>query len=41
MRCNPRLLQITLSKYPEYAKYQKTTSRLIPWFPGPSLDKKD
>ncbi len=26
--------QITLSKYPEYADYQKRTSMLIPWFPG-------
>lgn len=28
---------ISASKYPQYAKYQKTTSRLIPWFPGPTL----
>ena len=26
--------KITASKYPEYADYQRTTSRLIPWFPG-------
>jgi len=26
--------QITLSKYPEYAEYQRRTSMLIPWFPG-------
>jgi steroid 5-alpha reductase family enzyme len=25
---------ITASKYPEYADYQRTTSALIPWFPG-------
>ena len=24
---------ITKSKYPEYAEYQRTTSRQIPWFP--------
>ncbi|GAA2237955.1 DUF1295 domain-containing protein [Herbiconiux moechotypicola] len=24
---------ITLSKYPEYADYKKTTSALVPWFP--------
>lgn len=32
--------KITSEKYPEYAKYKKTTSRLLPWFPGESLDKK-
>ena len=26
--------KITLRKYPAYARYQKTTSRLLPWFPG-------
>jgi steroid 5-alpha reductase family enzyme len=26
--------QISLGKYPSYADYQRTTSRLIPWFPG-------
>ena len=26
--------KITLQKYPAYAGYQKTTSRLMPWFPG-------
>jgi len=26
--------KITLRKYPAYAEYQKTTSRLMPWFPG-------
>lgn len=26
--------QITASKYPEYADYQRRTSRLIPWIPG-------
>lgn len=30
--------EITLGKYPEYAKYQLTTSRLTPWLPGPDLD---
>ena len=28
--------RITARKYPEYARYQQTTSRLIPWFPGPT-----
>lgn len=26
--------RITLSKYPDYADYQRRTSRLMPWFPG-------
>ena len=26
--------KITLEKYPAYAQYQSTTSRLMPWFPG-------
>ena len=26
--------KISLRKYPRYADYQRTTSRLIPWFPG-------
>lgn len=26
--------EITLSRYPSYAEYQKTTSRLMPWFPA-------
>jgi steroid 5-alpha reductase family enzyme len=26
--------KISLGKYPSYADYQRTTSRLIPWFPG-------
>jgi steroid 5-alpha reductase family enzyme len=30
---------ITLKKYPEYAEYQRTTSRLIPWFPGSKAKK--
>tara|TARA_R110002050_G_scaffold211687_1_gene347759 strand:- start:407 stop:712 length:306 start_codon:yes stop_codon:yes gene_type:complete len=30
--------KLTMKKYPQYAKYQKTTSRLIPWFPGRKLD---
>jgi steroid 5-alpha reductase family enzyme len=25
--------QITLSKYPEYAQFQRTTSMIVPWFP--------
>ncbi len=25
--------ELTLKKYPRYAEYQRTTSRLIPWFP--------
>jgi steroid 5-alpha reductase family enzyme len=29
---------LTLGKYPRYAEYQKTTSRLIPWFPGASIN---
>lgn len=29
---------ITLAKYPAYAAYQHSTSRLLPWFAGPSLD---
>lgn len=26
--------KISLRKYPAYARYQQTTSRLMPWFPG-------
>ena len=29
---------LSASKYPAYFAYQETTSRLLPWFPGPSLD---
>jgi steroid 5-alpha reductase family enzyme len=29
----PLTESITRRKYPEYAQYQRTTSRLIPWFP--------
>jgi steroid 5-alpha reductase family enzyme len=29
--------QITLRKYPLYAEYQRTTSRLLPWRPGPRM----
>eukprot|EP00762_Andalucia_godoyi_P001270 ANDGO_04810.mRNA.1 Uncharacterized protein C594.04c len=29
--------QISVSKYPAYREYQKTTSRLIPWFAGRKL----
>ncbi|KAJ3092489.1 hypothetical protein HK102_006683 [Quaeritorhiza haematococci] len=28
---------ISLQKYPKYRLYQKTTSRLFPWFPGPQM----
>jgi steroid 5-alpha reductase family enzyme len=27
--------RITRRKYPHYAQYQQTTSRLVPWFPAP------
>ena len=27
--------ELSLKKYPSYADYQRTTSRLIPWFPRP------
>lgn len=30
--------EITLAKYKDYSLYQATTSRLIPWLPGPPLD---
>lgn len=29
---------LTTAKYPAYAAYQRTTSRLLPWAPGISLD---
>ena len=29
--------QLTAQKYPAYARYQQTTSRLLPWFPGHSI----
>ena len=29
---------LTAQKYPAYAAYQRTTSRLVPFFPGASLD---
>ena len=29
---------LTAGKYPQYMAYQRTTSRLVPWIPGPSLD---
>eukprot|EP00742_Colponemidia_sp_Colp-10_P008965 GILJ01009740.1.p1 GENE.GILJ01009740.1~~GILJ01009740.1.p1 ORF type:complete len:348 (+),score=43.26 GILJ01009740.1:44-1045(+) len=32
--------RITKQKYPSYGQYQQTTSRIIPWFAGPPLDKK-
>jgi len=30
--------RLTKAKYPAYSAYQRTTSRLAPWTPGPSLD---
>jgi len=30
---------LSLAKYPAYALYQQTTSRLMPWLPGASLDE--
>ncbi len=27
-----------LFRYPDYARYQRRTSRLLPWFPAPALD---
>jgi steroid 5-alpha reductase family enzyme len=30
----PLTEDITRGKYPEYAEYQRRTSRLVPWFPG-------
>jgi steroid 5-alpha reductase family enzyme len=30
--------RLTLAKYPAYAAYQRTTSRLVPWLAGASLD---
>lgn len=30
---------LSVGKYPEYKQYQRTTSRLMPWLPGPSLDR--
>ena len=32
---------LTLDKYPAYAAYQLTTSRLLPWLPGPPLDSEE
>jgi steroid 5-alpha reductase family enzyme len=29
---------VSVSKYPAYRAFQLTTSRLVPWFPGPALD---
>lgn len=29
---------ITKKRHPAYARYQKTTSRLVPWLPGPRLN---
>lgn len=34
MGSTPLTESITLHKYPEYADYQRRTSRLWPWFPG-------
>jgi steroid 5-alpha reductase family enzyme len=33
MGSTPLTERITLSKYPEYADYQRSTSRLLPWLP--------
>eukprot|EP00899_Mesostigma_viride_P004759 jgi/Mesvir1/14284/Mv09714-RA.1 len=30
--------KLSKQKYPAYAAYQRTTSRLMPWFPGPSVE---
>jgi steroid 5-alpha reductase family enzyme len=32
--------RITAGKYPSYARYQATTSRLIPWFPARSSERR-
>ena len=32
--------KITKAKYPAYAQYQKTTSRIIPFLPGPPVVNK-
>ena len=32
---------LTVAKYDEYRVYQRTTSRLLPWVPGPDLDSID
>ena len=31
--------KISAEKYPAYSDYMKTTSRLVPWFPGPELSE--
>ncbi|EGD72649.1 hypothetical protein PTSG_04384 [Salpingoeca rosetta] len=33
--------ELSLAKYPAYARYQQTTSRLIPCAPGPDMDSID
>jgi steroid 5-alpha reductase family enzyme len=33
--------RLTLAKYPAYEVYQETTSRLVPWFPGDQISKKN
>lgn len=33
--------KLSLKKYPDYADYQKCTSRLLPWFPGKMPQKKE
>ena len=33
--------KLSLKKYPDYADYQKCTSRLLPWFPGNMPQKKE
>lgn len=30
--------KLSMQKYPKYKRYQKTTSRLLPWFPGGHTD---
>ena len=32
---------VSAEKYPAYAAYQRTTSRLMPWWPGTDLDSKE
>jgi len=29
---------LSLAKYPQYTEYQRTTSRLVPWWPRPATD---
>ena len=32
---------LSVDKYPAYAAFQQTTSRLLPWLPGPPLDSEE